>query len=268
MTDTKDTSKPVPLPNDLLASRILLCAVLPVAKVVVEDVPSMAAAFKGVTAGFQIQAKTADGPIGAGLKVTDGQMEWVDGIMDNPDIRFSFSTASAMNSFLTGGIALPAIKGLTRPGLLFKFIRLLLGLKILMPDNRPKDPDKIKLKIKLVIYMITTALSQYNKAGVPDMVKWTGMQPDRIYQISCEPEGIAAYLRVKAGKSKAGRGYYRRKRPFVHMKLHTAENAMPVFLNDVAFVEAISKGYVAVEGSPEYAAKMNDFMQRIQALIT
>ncbi|MCG8634280.1 MAG: SCP2 sterol-binding domain-containing protein, partial [Desulfobacterales bacterium] len=128
--------------------------------------------------------------------------------------------------------------------------------------------DKIRLKIKLVIYMITTALSQYNKAGDPDMKKWTGMQPDRIYQISCEPEGIAAYLRIKAGKSKAGRGYYTRKLPFVHMKLNTAENALPVFLNEVEFVEAISKGYVEVEGSPEYAAKMNDFMQRIQALIT
>ncbi len=52
------------------------------------------------------------------------------------------------------------------------------------------------------------------------------------------------------------------------MKLNTAENALPVFLNEVEFVEAISKGYVEVEGSPEYAAKMNDFMQRIQALIT
>ena len=256
------------LSKELMASRILLRAVLPVAKVVVEDVPSMTSAFAGVTASFQIKAKNGDDYIGAGLKVTDGQMEWTDSIMDHPDICFSFSTPSAMNAFLTGGLALPKIKGLTRPGLLFKFIRLLLSLKILMPDNRPEKKEKGRLKVKLVMYMITTALSQYNKAGDPDMAKWTGMQPDRIYQMSCEPEGIAAYLRVKAGKSKAGRGYYKRKLPFVHMKLNGAQNALPVFLNEVEFVEAIAKGYVFVEGSPEYAAKMNDFMQRIQALIT
>lgn len=224
--------------------------------------------FTGVTATFQIQAKSQGDPIGAGFQVTNGQVEWVDGILDNPDIRFSFSSPGSMNAFLTGGMALPGIKGLTRPLLLFKFIRLLLSLTILLPHKRPTEPDKIRLKIKMVIYMITTALSQYNKAGDPDMTKWTGMQPDRIYQISCEPEGIAAYLRIKAGKSKAGRGYYRRKLPFVHMKLNTAQNALPVFLNEVEFVAAISKGYVEVEGSPEYAAKMNDFMQRIQALIT
>jgi len=262
MVPKKDQTK------ELLASRLLLKAVLPVAKVVVQDVPAMNRTFTGVTATFQIQAKSEGEFIGAGFQVTDGQFEWVDGIIVNPDIRFSFASPGAMNAFLTGGVALPKIKGLASPRLLFKFIRLLLSLTILLPHKRPTEPDKIRLKIKMIIYMITTALSQYNKAGDPDMAKWTGMQPDRIYQISCQPEGIAAYLRIKAGKSKAGRGYYKRKLPFVHMKLNTAENALPVFLNEVEFVEAISKGYVEVEGSPEYAAKMNDFMQRIQALIT
>ena len=254
--------------KERMASHILLNAVLPVARVVVEDVPAMKQAFAGVTASFQIQSGTGSQAIGAGLQVSDGGVAWYGGIKENPDIRFAFSTPKAMNAFLTGGLALPKIRGLTRPLLLTKFIRLLLSLKILMPDNRPTDPMKIRLKVKMIMYMITTALSQYNKAGAPEMVKWTGRQPDRIYQLSCEPEGIAAYLRVKAGKSKAGRGYYPRKLAFVHMKFNTAPNALPVFLGDVEFVEAVAKGFVAVEGSPEYAAKMNDFMQRIQALIT
>jgi len=254
--------------KERMASRILLNAVLPVARVVVEDVPAMQKAFEGVTASFQIQAGKGEEAVGAGLQVTNGAVEWFPGIKDDPDIRFSFSTLKAMNAFLIGGLALPKIRGLIRPFLLIKFIRLLLSLKILMPDNRPKDPAKIRLKVKMVMYMITTALSQYNKAGDPDMAKWTGIQPDRIYQLSCEPEGIAAFLRIKAGKSKAGRGYYKRKLAFVHMKFNTAPNALPVFLGDVEFVEAVAKGFVAVEGSPEYAAKLNDFMQRIQALIT
>lgn len=254
--------------KDLMASRIILRAVLPVAKVVFEDVPGMKEKFAGVNATFQLQAKNGDELIGSYFQVKDGQLEVVNGILENPDLRFSFSKPTSMNAFLTGGVSLPKIKGLSKPLLLFKFIGLLLQLTILLPTKRPKAPDKIRLKIKMIMYMITTALSQYNKAGDPDMMKWTKTQPDRIYQMSCEPEGIGAYLRIKGGKSKAGRGYNTRKFPFVHMKFSSAENALPVFLNEVEFVEAIGRGYVSVEGSPEYAAKMNDFMQRIQALIT
>ena len=138
------TDKTAPLSRELMASRILLRAVLPVARVVVEDDPKMNAAFIGVTAGFQIRARNGSGMLGAGLRVNDGRMEWTDGIMADPDICFTFKTPAAMNAFLTGGIALPRIKGLTRPALLSKFIRLLLSLKLLMPDNRPSRPDRVE----------------------------------------------------------------------------------------------------------------------------
>jgi len=252
----------------LLASRIILQAVLPVAKVVLDEDNSMAKKFAGTNGTFQIKAKNDDNFIGAYYTVDDGILSVVQGIHENPDISFTFSNPAAMNSFLTGGIALPKISGFTKPKLLLKFVSLLLSLTILLPNKKPKKYDKVKLKVKMVMYMITTAMSQYNKGGDPDMVKWTSKQPDRIYQFSCEPEGFAAYLRVKGGKSKAGRGYYTRKRPFVHMKFNGANGALPVFLNEVEFVDAVGKGFVEVEGSPEYAASMNDFMQRIQALIT
>lgn len=254
--------------RDLLASRIILRAVLPVAKVVMEEVPSMKKKFQGTTAVFQIQAKNGSENIGAYFQFTDGVLEIVQGIYEDPDIRFAFGRPESMVAFLTGGIALPKIKGLGRPGLLMKCVALLLSLTILLPNKKPKKYDKVRLKVKMVMYMITTALSQYNKGGDPKMVQWTSKQPDRIYQMSCEPEGIAAYIRIKAGKSKAGRGYYTRKHPFVHMKFHGAQGALPVFLNDVKFVEAVEKGYVTIEGSPEYAMHLNDHMQQIQALIT
>ena len=126
--------------KERMASHILLNAVLPVARVVLEDVPAMKQAFAGVTASFQIQSGTGSQAIGAGLQVSDGGVAWYGGIKENPDIRFAFSTPKAMNAFLSGGLALPRIRGLTRPLLLTKFIRLLLSLKILMPDNRPDRP--------------------------------------------------------------------------------------------------------------------------------
>jgi hypothetical protein len=41
-----------------------------------------------------------------------------------------------------------------------------------------------------------------------------------------------------------------------------------VLLRDEEFVGAVGKGYVTIEGAPEYGAQINDFMQRIQALVT
>jgi hypothetical protein len=141
-------------------------------------------------------------------------------------------------------------------------------MKLMMPDARPTDPAKKRLKVKLVISMITTALSQYNKGGDPEMKAWTAKQPDRIYQMSVAgEEDIAGYVRIKAGKSKAGRGLYKRRRPFVHIKFASVDAALPVLLNDVEFVGALAQNLVSVEGSPEYGSHLNDFMQRIQALL-
>lgn len=253
--------------KDMLAARIFLRAVLPVIKVLLTDDPKVAKRFANVKAKVQFVAKDPEGPVGACLVFDNGDFSVVQGLCEKPDITFSFRTVERMNAMFAGKPAIPFIRGLHRVGLLIKVFSLLMGLMILMPNARPKDPAKRRLKVKMTFYMITTALSQYNKGGDPEMVKWVSRQPERIYQITVD-DGIAAYLRVKAGKSKAGRGVYARRRPFVHMKFNGVEGAMPVVLNDVDMVTAVRKGYLVVEGSPEYGANIGDFMVRIQELIT
>ncbi len=254
--------------RELLTARLFFRAVFPIIKVILSDDPKINNSFKNVKAKVQFLAKDASGPIGAWLVFDNGNFNVEYGVCPDPDITFSFSSVKKMNDMLAGKTVIPSIKGITKFSLLVKVLTLLLSLKILMPNARPKDQMKKRLKVKLSFYMITTALSQYNKGGDPDMVKWTTKQPDRIYQISVEGEDIAAYLRVKAGNSKAGRGFYTRKRPFLHMKFNGTEGALAVLLRDAEFVEAVSKNYVSVEGAPEYAAQLNDFMQRIQAMLT
>ncbi|MDM8516127.1 hypothetical protein QUF76_08005 [Desulfobacterales bacterium HSG16] len=253
--------------RDLLAARIILGAMLPVVKVVVADDPKMAARFAGVNAKIGFSANNGENEtIGACIVFTDGMPEIVQGQCEDPDIGFSFGTVKKMNAFFAGKLVLPRIKGFFRIMLLIKALALMMSLKILMPNIRPKDMDKQRLKVKMAFYMITTALSQYNKGGDPEMTAWTKKQPERIYQISVDPK-IAAYLRVKAGKSKAGRGEYKKRRPFVHMKFNGVEGAFPVVMNDVDMVTAMRKGYLMVEGSPEYARDMGDFMVKIQDMI-
>jgi hypothetical protein len=99
------------------------------------------------------------------------------------------------------------------------------------------------------------------------LVKWTSKQPERIYQWSVDGEDIACYLMIKAGKTKAGRGFYTRRKPFVHMRFSSVDNALPVLSNAVDTVQAMTQGLVVNEGSPEYGGKLGDFMQRIAALV-
>ena len=185
-----------------------------------------------------------------------------------PDVTFTFSSVQKLNDFFAGKTVLPKIKGLGKPGLVVKVVTLLLALKLMLPSAQPKDPAKRRLKVRMTLYMITTALSQYNKGGDEEMARWTAKQPERIYQMSVEPEGIAAYVRIRAGLSKAGRGVYERRRPFVHLRFHGIDGALAVMNKEVGFVEGVAKGFVRVEGSPEYAANFNDFMMRVQGLLT
>jgi hypothetical protein len=206
--------------------------------------------------------------LGAKLHFENGDLTISENDLTGGDLIFTFSSVKKMNAFLSGGIAMPSIKGILKVKLLVRFVSLLLKLKLMMPDVRPKKELQKYLKVKLALYMVSTALSKLNKSGDKDMNEWTSRQPDRIYQLSVEGTDIAVYLRVKAGKTKAGRGIYTRKRPFVHMRFNGIDGALKVLLKDVEFVEAVDQHHISIEGSPEYAANINDFMMRIQSLTT
>jgi hypothetical protein len=275
-----------PPDRQLLRARLFLRAALPVLKVIVEDDPAMNKRFNGVHAVVQFLVKDSSGesgaasgaapePVAAYVVIEDGVVGVEQGVYDHaahggaarPNITFTFASVAKMNDFFAGKTVLPGIKGFHKPGLLAKVLQLMLALKLMLPSAQPKDPAKRRLKVKMTLYMITTALSQYNKGGDPEMMRWTSRQPERIYQMSVEPEGLAAYLRVRAGLSKAGRGVYERRRPFVHLRFHGVDGALAVMNKEVGFVEGVAKGYVTVDGSPEYAANFNDYMQRVQALL-
>lgn len=254
--------------EELITAQIVLRAVLPVIKVMLQDDPATRRRFEGVNATVQFVAQDAAGPIGAHLRFSDGAVEVVQELLETPDIQFSFSSVAKMNAMFAGKPVLPRIKGLTKIGLLLKVLGILLGLKILMPTAKPKDPHKARLKVKMTLYMVSTALSVLNKAGDPEMMQWTRKQPERIYQWSVDGEEIACYLRVKAGMTKAGRGMYERRKPFVHMKFANVEAALAVLTNSVDLVQAMGQGMVDNEGSPEYGAQIGDFMFKIAGMLS
>jgi hypothetical protein len=254
--------------KDLLTSRIIFRAVLPVIKVMLEDDPKMKQRFEGVAATVQFVAKDPAGPVGGYIKFSADGFSSGQGLIENPDLTFCFSSVAKMNAMFAGKPVLPWIKGMTKVGLLVKVFSVLLGMKILMPTAKPKKPEMARMKVKMTLYMVSTALSQLNKSGDPDMVKWTSKQPERVYQWSVDGEDIGCWLMVKAGKTKAGRGFYTRRKPFVHMRFASVNDALPVLSNSVDTVQAMAKGMVVNDGSPEYGGKIGDFMLKIAALVT
>jgi hypothetical protein len=270
-----------PPDRQLLRARLFLRATLPIAKVILEDDPGMKKRFERVRARVQFVAKGTPEPLGAYLVfgeqaaapdeaaagVPSAAFRVEQGLCERPDITFTFGSVEKLNNFFAGKTVLPGIKGLRRPALLAKVFRLLLALKLMLPSAQPKDPAKRRLKVKMTIYMITTALSQYNNGGDPEMMNWTSKQPERVYQMLVEPEEIGAYLRVRGGLTKAGRGVYARRRPFVLMRFHGVDGALAIMNKEVGFIDGVAKGFVRIEGSPEYAANLNDFMMRVQGLL-
>jgi hypothetical protein len=249
--------------KDLLVSRIFLRAALPLTKVLAEERPLYKKAFpKSGVVQFAVKNNDA----GAHMIFTDGELDVVQGLHAKPDLTVEFKSLSDLNKFFGGKVALPKIKGLFKLHLLLRVLPLLLALKLLMPDALPADPDKKALKVKLVLYMITNALSQLNKAGDEGLTKLTKNSPDRIFQWTVEGGGPAAYLRIKNGKSKAGRGTYTRRRPFVHMIFPNIEGAFLVLTSQVPLVEAVSKGHVRTEGAMEYSKEIGYHMQRVEEM--
>ncbi len=252
----------------MLTNRIALRSIMPLFKVLYEadymSVRKLLGKYDGV---IQFCIKGTD--TGAYLEFKDGKLDVLQGIHPNPDLALAFKHAAGMNALFTGGVPVLAgfPKGLTKITLVGKLLLLMLGLLLLMPNMNPKDPAKRELKVKMIMYMITNALSQLNKGGDEDMMVWTGKQPDRIYQMSVDPDGPAAYLRIKAGKTKAGHGKYARKAPFVHMRFNGIEGAYKVLGESKDTVSATSDGDIKLEGSPEYAGVMGSFMMRIQDML-
>lgn len=255
-----------------MTAKLFFNAAFPVMQVLLDDDPKIREKFRDVVGVVQFGAKNDGNLLSCHLVFDRGTVTVVQGPAENPDISLTFPSVEKMNALLKGGMTLPSIKGLKNFGLLTKVLSLLMGLTIMSPSKRPKDFTGQSLKVKMSLYMITRALSQYNKLGDPSMQEFCQRQPDRIYQFTVENGGdkayIACYLRIKAGKSKSGHGVYTRRSPFVHFRFLSVEGAMAVLLKDVEFVEAVEKGYVETVGSPEYACYLNDYMAILQGMLT
>ena len=265
------TEKKPATPDDIMAARLFFNAAFPTMQVLLDDDYELKKQFQDFCGVVQFGAKNGDELLCCNMTFDNGTLSVKEGPAEKPDLTLTFPTVAKMNALLKGGLAMPAIKGNVK--LLPKILSLLMGLKIMTkPNDKLKDEGEKARKVKCSLYMITRALSQYNKLGDPSMREFCERQPDRIYQFQVEhngiPDYIAAYLRIKAGKSKSGHGIYKRRTPFVLFHFYSLDGVLKVLGKECEFVEGVEKGYVETVGSPEYALYLNDYMAILQAMLT
>jgi hypothetical protein len=148
------------------------------------------------------------------------------------------------------------------------FMMALLKMSSLLTAAKPpeKEEDK-RLTVKCYFYLLSSGISTLNKMGHPDIHDWTSKSPDRVYAWKVDGEdSVSAYIRIKAGKSKAGRGEYKRALPFFTMRFNNLDSALGILMSIDDMIESVQKGKLIMDGAPEFGAQIGAYMMEIGAM--
>lgn len=253
---------------------VFLMAVVPVLKPIIAARPKLSQSFAERTAVVQISALTEHGSsidgrpnrLATQLVIVDGEVGIKLGAHPAPNLELEFSSLTRLNTFFTGGLALPRIRGLLGNfGLLIATIRALLAMASLLGTKEPpEDLATQRLLTQCLFYLLTTGISQLNRAGHPRIRKWANSQPDRVYQLQVTGSAeLAAHIRVKAGRTRAARGCYERSKPFFAMAFDSPRSALGILLDVDDMIESTITSRIVMQGAPEYGAELGDLMQLI-----
>lgn len=262
--------------EELYSNKIFFNAALPLVKVIANDVGSLKKQFKNVHAIIQVSALDPDAEGGKiGMHYVVNGEDWLvhlDKVDPNPHVELEFKSIEAMNAFFKGKIGpatLPKMRGVVKHFGAFKaFLMTLLKMSSLLSATEPpKEEETKQLMVKCFFYLLSSGISQLNKMGHPEIHEWTLKSPDRVYAfaVNDHPE-VAAYLRIKAGKSRAGRGEYKRAMPFFTLRFRTFDNALGILLGTDDMLEAVKKGDLIMDGAPEFGGQIGTFMLEVGAL--
>ena len=258
----------------LYSNKIFLNAALPLVKVIANDVPSLKKKFENAHAVIQVSCLDPDaegGKVGMHFVVNSGEWLVHTCLTEDPHIELEFKSVEALNDFFKGNISLggiPKIKGLKYAGTLVSFVMVLLKMADLLGATEPpKDEETKELLVKCYFYLLSSGISQLNKMGHPEIKDWTTKSPDRVYAFAVDnyPQ-VSAFIRIKAGKSRAGRGDYKRAMPFFTLRFNNLDSALGILMSIDDMLEATMAGRLVLDGGPDFGALIGGFMLEIGAL--
>lgn len=250
----------------MYTSRLFLYAVIPLMKEIGEHYRY----FRGQSGVVQLSVLLPEGEEGLHFVLEDGVAATALGLHEKPDVALRFKDQGHFNRFFLGKTKkMPAIKGFGRPGLLVATFRTLLKMAALLAAKAPPaDQETKELVVRLYLYLLSRGISRLNRMGHPAVHDWAKKSPDRVYawRVDGHPD-TAAYLRVKAGKSKAARGLYTRSQPFFTMRFADLDSALAILLQTGDFLTLTAEQRLILEGAPEFGAKVGDFMQLVGSYV-
>ncbi|MCL2301058.1 MAG: hypothetical protein FWC27_13025 [Firmicutes bacterium] len=261
--------------DTLYAYKIFLNAALPLVKVIAGDVPALAKKFEQAHCIFQVSALNPDAPAGkVATHFTVNNGEWkvcTDCVCTNAMVELQFKSIDAFVAFFKGKMSpatLPKMIGAVEHlGMFLAFMQVLLKMSALLGAAKPPEDEATKaLLVKCFFYLLSSGISCLNKTGHEAIHGWALQSPDRVYSwaVNGHPE-VAAYIRVKAGKSRAGRGEYRRAMPFFTLRFDSLDSALGILLDTDDMMDATKAGRLIMDGAPEFGAQLGDFMLRVAA---
>ncbi|MBR3948864.1 MAG: hypothetical protein IKJ70_05605 [Clostridia bacterium] len=258
----------------LYSNKIFLNAALPLVKVIANDDPKLKKKFEKAHAVIQVSCldpEVEGGKRGMHFVVNSGEWLVHTCLTEDPHIELQFKSVENLNDFFKGKITpagIPKIKGLKKADVLISFVMVLLKMaNLLGATEAPKDEATKELLVKCYFYLLSSGISQLNKLGHPEIKDWTTKSPDRVYAFAVDgyPQ-VSAYLRIKAGKSRAGRGEYKRAMPFFTLRFNNLDSALGILMSTDDMLEATKAGRLIMDGGPEFGAQLGGFMLEIGAL--
>ncbi len=263
--------------EELYANKIFFNAALPLVKVIAQDVPSLKKQFEKVHAVIQVSAldpEAEGGKIGMHY-VVNGSDDWLihlNKVDPKPHVELEFKSVEAMNAFFKGKISpatLPKMRGIAKHFGAFKaFLMTLLKMSGVLSATTPPEKEEDKqLMVKCMFYLLSSGISQLNKMGHDEIHDWALKSPDRVYALAVDghPE-VSAFIRIKAGKSRAGRGEYKRAMPFFTLRFDTLDAALGTLLGIDDMLTAVKQGHIIMDGAPEFGGQFGGFMLAVGAL--
>lgn len=256
----------------VMANTLFLYAVLPLLKTILEDSPAMQKKWKRKEV-CQISCFNHEGGKNAVHFIFEaGTCTPVKGAFEGkPDLELEFSSMEHLNGFFKNETKkLPKMKGaLSHVGLLLRFLPLLLKMAGLlgMTTAPKKEADQVLL-VKCMFYLLSRGISLLNRLGHPDVAAWVLESPDRVYSWAVEgyPQ-LAAYLRIKKGKSMARKGPYTKSMPFFTMKFDSPLSALGILQQTADMIESTIQGRLIMVGGPEFGAQLGDYMMLVGSLV-
>lgn len=262
----------------IYTNKIFLCGALPLLKTIVADTPSLQKKFKKVHCVYQVSCLDPEAPLGkyATHFVVNGD-DWLvhadkvaHRVGKQKYVELEFKSVDAMNAFFKGKITpatLPKMKGVNFIYEFGVFMMALLTMANLLGLETPPEAEETKrLLVKCYFYLLSVGISTLNKQGHEAIHAWALKSPDRVYAWKVEGEdSLSAYIRVKAGKTKAGKGEYKRAMPFFTMKFNNLDSALGILMSIDDMLDSVREGKLIMEGAPEFGAQIGEYMLTVGA---